>query len=231
MLSARRRVFAVDLKGFGASPKPDDGAYGLHDHAEAVLGFIERRDLRDVALVGHSFGGGVALVVALELQRRDAARVGRLVLIDGLGWPQRPPPELLVLRTRLLGDLLVSSMPTRWLVRIALLLSYYDPRKIEEAFVDAYAAPLRRRDARRALRQTVQQTLPDHLEDLIPRYRGIAAPVTLLWGREDRVVPLASAERLKAAIPGARLIVLDRCGHIPQEECAEATFRVLREVL
>lgn len=59
----------------------------------------------------------------------------------------------------------------------------------------------------------------------------IRIPVLLLWGSEDRIVPLALGEQLETAIPGARLVVLERCGHVPQEEWAEATLAVLRDVL
>jgi pimeloyl-ACP methyl ester carboxylesterase len=230
MLSLRNTVFALDLKGFGDSPKPDDGAYSLRDHAENVLRFIEGRRLTDVALVGHSFGGGVALVAALELQRRAPGRLRRLVLIGSMGAPQRIPPELQALRTPILGELLVAASPL-WLVRGALLASYYDPRRIEDVYVEAYTAPLRARAARRALLHTLRQTTLGDLQALIARCRELSAPVVLLWGRQDRIVPLAAAERLQAAIPGARLIVLEQCGHNPQEEFAEGTLAVLREVL
>jgi len=230
MLSLRHTVFALDLKGFGDSPKPDDGAYSLRDHAESVLRFIESRGLTDVALIGHSFGGGVALLAALELQRRASGRLRRLVLIGSIGAPQRIPPELQALRIPVLGELLVAASPL-WLVRSALLASYHDPRRIEDAYVEAYTAPLRSRAGRRALLRTLRQTTLDDLRVLLGRCRELAVPTVLLWGRQDRIVPLAAGERLQAAIPGARLIVLDRCGHIPQEEFADGTLAVLREVL
>jgi pimeloyl-ACP methyl ester carboxylesterase len=230
MLSLRSTVFALDLKGFGDSPKPDDHAYTLRDHAECVLRLVEQRGLTEVALVGHSFGGAVALLAALELQRRAPGRLRRLVLIGSIGAPQRIPPELQMLRTPVLGELLVATSPL-WLVRAALLASYHDPRRIEDAYVEAYTAPLRTRAGRRALLRTLRQTTLGDLQALFGRCRELDVPVLLLWGRQDRIVPLAAAERLQAAIPGARLIVLERCGHIPQEEFADGTLAVLREVL
>ncbi len=231
MLSLHHRVFAPDLKGFGASPKPEAGGYSLRDHADCVLRFIAQRGLRDVAIVGHSFGGGVALQVALDLRNHHATALRRLVLIDGMAWPQPIPAVFRVMRTPGLGELMMAGMTPRWIVRLALLMCYYDPRKIEDATVERYAAPLRERAARRALLRTVRETSRSELEALLTRLEDIAAPVTLLWGKQDRIVPVAIATHLQAAIPGARLIVLDGCGHIPQEEFAEGTLAVLREVL
>lgn len=231
MLSLRNTVFAVDLKGFGDSPKPHDRAYGLHDQAACVLSFIERRNLQDVAIVGHSWGGAIALLVALELQQRAPARLRSLLLIDSMCGPQHLPRILTFLRIPLLSTLIVRLVPPVWLARFALLFSYRDPRKIEDAFVDAYAAPLRTRAGRRALLASAGQMHAADFESLMRRCGELRVSVLLLWGSEDRIVPLSVGERLEAAISGARLVVLDRCGHCPQEEQAEATLGVLREML
>jgi pimeloyl-ACP methyl ester carboxylesterase len=231
MLSLRNTVLAIDLKGFGDSPKPRDRAYSLGDHAEAVLQLVERRKLDDLAIVGHSWGGAVALLVALELEQRAAARVRSLVLIDSMCGPQHLPRFLALLRGPVLGALIVGLVPPIWLARFVLLFSYFDPRKIEDAFVDAYAAQLRERAGRRALRATARGMISADFASLLRRCGDIRAPVLLLWGSEDRIVPLSVGERLAATIPGARLVVLERCGHVPQEEAAEATLGVLREVL
>ena len=231
LLSVRNTIFAVDLKGFGDSPKPDDGAYGLHDQAASVLRLIERRGFEDVTIVGHSMGGGVALMVALELQRREPARRRRLVLIGSIGVPQRMPRFMAMLLVPLLGELMVNTVPPRRLVRHVLRACYFDRSRIENIFVEAYARPPGSRAGRMALLASVRQMVPADVASLIRRYSEIRVPVLLLWGREDRIVPLALGQALAAAIPGARLVVLDRCGHIPQEERAEATFAVLRDAL
>lgn len=230
MLSLRNTVFAIDLKGFGDSPKPNDRAYGLHDQAAAVLNFIQRRNLEDIAIAGHSWGGAIALLVALELQRTQR-RVRSLVLIDSMCGPQHLPRMLTLLRIPLLSVLVVWLTPRIWLARFALLFSYRDPRKIDDAFVDAYAAPLRARAGRRALLASASQMRAADFESLMRRCGELRVPVLLLWGSEDKIIPLDVGERLEAAIPNARLVVLEHCGHCPQEEHAEATLGVLREVL
>src|SRR6185295_12299080 len=68
-LTAAHTMHAFDLKGFGKSPKPRDGRYAVSDQTAAVIGCIDALQLSDIVLVGHSLGGGVALVTALELMR------------------------------------------------------------------------------------------------------------------------------------------------------------------
>ena len=81
-LARDHRVIAVDLKGFGQSDKPFDSRYSVYDQAELLAQLIEEKDLRDLTLVGHSYGGGIALLLALEADGRLQGRLSRLVLLD-----------------------------------------------------------------------------------------------------------------------------------------------------
>ena len=85
-LATNHRVIAVDLKGFGQSDKPMDERYSVFDQAELLAQLIEDRNLRDLTLVGHSFGGGVALLLALEADQRLKGRISRLVLLNTLAY-------------------------------------------------------------------------------------------------------------------------------------------------
>src|SRR5260370_36733058 len=81
-----RALWLFDLKGHGASPCPADGKYTVRDQADLVLARILEEDLRELTLVGHSFGGGVALLVAIALVK-EGNRLTRLVLVDSLAFP------------------------------------------------------------------------------------------------------------------------------------------------
>jgi pimeloyl-ACP methyl ester carboxylesterase len=84
-LVADHRVFAIDLKGYGLSDKPEDGKYAMSDQADLVAEFIRTRDLHDLVLVGHSMGGGVTLMTYFKVRQDDPARIKKLVLIDSAG--------------------------------------------------------------------------------------------------------------------------------------------------
>jgi pimeloyl-ACP methyl ester carboxylesterase len=125
----------------------------------------------------------------------------------------------------------VYLTPSALLTRMALETSYFDGSRITDARVRAYAGPLASPGARRALLATAREILPADIDDLTARYPQITVPALIVWGRHDRVVPLTTGERLSRAMPKARLIVFERCGHIPMEECPTETLAAVRAFL
>ena len=100
-------VIAVDLKGSGESDKPYDSLYSVSDQAD-FRPLIEEKDLHHLTLVRHSFGGGVALMLALEADQRLKGRIAKLVLLDSIAYPQQIPVFF-----RLLDVPLVSQLGVR----------------------------------------------------------------------------------------------------------------------
>ena len=88
LLMPHMQLYLVDLKGFGLSAKPANTDYSMRGQAGMIGHFVESHGLRDVTLVGHSYGGGVAL---LTLFADHARRVRRLVLVDAAGYAQPLP--------------------------------------------------------------------------------------------------------------------------------------------
>jgi pimeloyl-ACP methyl ester carboxylesterase len=86
-LADRNRVIALDLRGFGRSSKPFDHFYSPTDHAAVVRAFIRARNLSGITLVGHSYGGMLALKLALD-QRLETHRIARLVVMNAPAFPQ-----------------------------------------------------------------------------------------------------------------------------------------------
>jgi pimeloyl-ACP methyl ester carboxylesterase len=223
-LAKAHSVHLVDLRGFGSAAGSSVRSYGPGDMADDVLRMILELDLRRVTLVGHSMGGGVALLVALGLDdvgERD--RLTRLVSVSGTAYAQKMPPYLDMLRRRP-TQLLLQLLPTGWLIRKVIESIVYDPKSVTDAQVERYAEPLRSRRAKRAAVVSALQLVPDDLDARVARYPEIDVPTLVLWGRHDPVVPLSIGERLTRDLPNARLVVLERCGHIPPEERPEASL-------
>jgi len=228
-LAEHHQVWAVDLKGHGSSPAPPDGRYSPHDHAEAVHRLIVREDLRALTLVGHSMGGGIALLLALRLL--SEGRLERLILVSSAAYPQPLPGFIRIAQRSRLTRWVLAMIPKGPLIRLVLRSIVFDRTKITAAQVDGYAAPLRNEHNRLAIVQTALQILPPGLADHTARYREIELPTLLLWGRHDPVVPLSVGEKLLSVLPRARLEALEECGHLVPEELPEDSLNVVLEFL
>jgi len=170
-----------------------------------------------LTLIGNSLGGGIALLAAMRLCEQDPVRLSKLVLIDAGAYKEYVPGYLKLMRTSV-GGLIVHLAPSRLAAKFVLRASYYDKSKITEEQVKAYADPIASKEGRHALLQTARQCIPANSDEIIAKLKSIATPTMLLWGREDAVIPLKAGELLDQALPDSRLVVLEHCGHIPQEE-------------
>jgi pimeloyl-ACP methyl ester carboxylesterase len=230
-LTQTNSVILIDLKGFGLSPKPKDGKYSILDQADLVYRFIRERQLGNLTLIGHSLGGAVALLTTLRLLESPPSPVTSLVLIDAAAYQQPLPGFLRALRTPLIGWLAPALVPPKIQVAAILRLAYHDPAKITSEQIDEYARPLSSKGARYALRQTAEELVPHDAKTMTARYPTIQVPTLLIWGREDRIVPLTVGQRLHEALPMSKLVIIDACGHIPHEESPEKVLSVLQEFL
>ena len=230
MLARQHRVITVDLKGSGRALKPGDGHYSVHDQAGYVGDLIRDWALTDLTLVGHSFGGGVALA-AVVASALPPGRIGRLVLIDSMAYRQTFPWFITFLRTPILAPLALALAPKPWQVRLVLRSGYHRPTRITDDTVAAYAATLYSADGRRALIETAKAIPPDDADALAEKYAQIALPTLILWGRHDAIIPLPIGERLHRAIGTSQLVVIDDAGHLPHEETPDLVCEALGRFL
>lgn len=207
-LAAHFRVIAPDMAGFGRSDKP--GGYGMKLWTEQLIALLDALGLERVSLVGNSFGGGLALRVAVE----HPDRVHRLVLMGAAGvefpltegldavWGYQPSVE----NMRKIMDYFAYS---RELVTDELAEVRYQASilpGVPEAFSGMFPAPRQR---------WVEELATD--ESLL---RKIQHETLIVHGRDDQVIPLQNSERLHALIERSELHVFGRCGHWTQIEWA-----------
>ncbi len=229
--SGDHEVILIDFRGEGKSPKPHDKKYSIQDQGELIHQFIVEHDLKNLTLVGNSYGGAVSLLLAIRLCAENPSRLKKLILIDSGGYPDHLPAFLKLLRTPIIGWLAVHLLPAKTQIRIVLKKSYYDPAKITETQVAAYAAPLDSPGGRHALLEIGKLAIPKDIQCYIKQYPTISVPTLILWGDDDRVLPRLIGKRLKAAIPNSRLELIPFAGHIPQEEQPDAVIAHIRAFL
>ena len=217
-------VWALDMKGFGWSDKPEDADYSPEQLLSEVNAWMDEMGLKKVVFVGNSLGGGIAWKMALV----HPDKVKQLVLVDAAGFMHQMPGPV-----RLAGLPGASSIAGmffgRWAIQDILKQVYFDPALIRTEQIDAYYDRLRTENALGALTSLARSlsTLPS--EQYASSIAEIRVDTLIIWGRDDPWIPQEDAFKFKEAIPKARLEVIPFCGHIPQEENPEETARLIME--
>lgn len=229
-LSQTNRVVAIDLPGHGYSGRPTEG-YGLAYGVRFLEAFLDALGVTQAHLAGESMGGLVALAFALERPQR----VGRVVLVDSAGLGREVAFFLRALSVPLVGEAFVDPGPRGTRAVLRLLMHRSNWHLITEGLVREVSAarvrPGNKRQMLAALRTGVNLWGQRPGIILLDRLQGLQAPLLIVWGAQDGVVPVAHARRAHQLAPGSRLHVYDRCGHWPQLEKAEDFNALLGDFL
>ena len=218
-LSERYAVYAPDLPGHGESAKPDV-AYDLEFGIRFVLRFLDALGLERVALAGNSMGGLLALAAAL----RQPDRMQALVLIDAAGLGRELSWPLRLASLPGIGGLL-DALDIRSRRRFMRKV-FYRPDLIEPAVYEELLRVRKLPGVRRAVLSSLRSGV--NLQGLRPSLvllhnsMHVPVPTMVVWGQEDRIIPVEHAHRFARQVPGARVCILPDCGHWPQMEQAEA---------
>jgi pimeloyl-ACP methyl ester carboxylesterase len=198
--------------------------------ARIVADFAEALDLERVTLVGNDTGGAICQVLAT----RHPERLGRLALTNCDAYDNFLPPAFryLQLIARLPGGVAAMAQTMRFdlLRRAPIAYGWLSKRPVPREVLDGWTAPLAadsaiRRDTAKVLRGISKRYTLEAAELL----RDFDRPVLLAWGREDRFFSPAYAERLAAAIPGARLVWIDDARTFVSEDQPERLAELLGE--
>ena len=229
-LSTRYRVIAVDLLGHGHSDKPR-GDYSLGAFAVWLRDFLDALNVREATVVGHSFGGGVALQFAH--QHKEYCR--RLVLISsgGLGPDLGRLLRMLSLPGAELVLPLVGSRPAVKVgaaLRRRALSSGREATRYSETL--RAQASLSNRQSRAAFLRTLRSVV-DHRGQSVCALGRLRAdlPTLIIFGEQDRCIPAAHAYSAHHALPGSVLHLIPGAGHQPQVECPDTVISVLSEFI
>jgi len=214
-VAERYTVWAPTHPGFGRS---GDAAWmdGIDDLARFHLWFIDVAGLARPHLLGWSMGAWTAA----EMATMSPGAIGRLVLVA----PEGLKPEK--------GEILDIFFHSPAQLRD---LNVYDPKAVPE-WEELFGRPptpgdleIAERNREMSARLTWKPYMHNpRLEHFLPR---VTNPALVVWGREDRIVPLECGEQYVRALPNARLAVIEKCGHLPPLEHPDAFARLVLEFL
>ena len=220
-LSQDSRVLAPDMVGFGYTDRPPGMEYTLDGWAGHALAFLDAVGIDRARIVGNSFGGALALALAI----RAPQRIDRLVLMGSVGLEFALTPGL---------DAVWGYQPSLDNMRALVDLFTWDKRFVTEELVRLrYEASIRP-----GYQETYSRMFP------APRQRGVAALASpeaeiaalanetlIIHGRDDQVIPLDSSIRLHRLIPRSQLHVFGQCGHWTQIEHNTRFCNLVRDFL
>ncbi|MFN3863271.1 MAG: alpha/beta fold hydrolase [Erythrobacter sp.] len=224
------RVIRFDQVGHGLTgPDPKDD-YTRDNYVEDILAVADRLGLERFILGGNSMGGKHALAFAVA----HPERLIGLVLVDGSGGPMLDQPEEAKKSSGNIGftiarmpgiNLLAEQITPRSLIAQSLEQSVSVKSVASAAAVDRYWELLRYPGNRRATLKRFSLPYDPLTEAEIAR---VKTPTLILWGEEDRIIPVAAGRWLERTLPNSTLVVYPGIGHLPHEEAAAASLRDLK---
>jgi 4,5:9,10-diseco-3-hydroxy-5,9,17-trioxoandrosta-1(10),2-diene-4-oate hydrolase len=226
-LSLRFRVYAPDLIWFGRTEKPA-GEITAEAFSSFVVGFMDAMGLDRAILVGNSMGGMIATRTTLV----HPGRVQGLVLVSAAGFG-RDLALWLRLRTliKLNNNLPISRRAARW----AAAFLTYSPRAISDEIIEATMELAQLPGSQEAYSRVLcfgvdwRGLRAEALRGIRDSAHHIGVPTLIVWGKQDRVIPVHHARIARERIPNAELCIFDRCGHAPMIEKAGEFNRLVAD--
>ena len=198
-LAQRFDVLVPEHPGYGLSDEPE-WLENIHDVAYFYLDFLKKLDLKNTLVVGSSMGGWIAMEMAV----RDTSRIKSLVLVSpaGIAAPGVRPADIFL-------------MPPEDLVR-----NLFVDQKLAEARL---AQPENVDISLKNRHTTARLAWEPRLHDpFLPKWlHRIDVPVKIIWGRQDRILPIEMMNELKRLMPKAQAHIVENCGHLPHAEKAD----------
>jgi pimeloyl-ACP methyl ester carboxylesterase len=225
LTTAGQRVLRYDLFGRGYSDRPHVD-YDLDLFVRQLAALLDALGIGKVDLVGLSMGGAIAAAFTVQFP----GRVQHLALIDPIG--TEPMPLNLFYKAALIpgiSELILSLVGTEKMIQ-SLASDFYDPAQVER-FRAQYRVQMQFRGFKRAIVSTLRNKTVDGSPVIYERLGLLSMPVLMLWGRQDRTLPLEQSAGIMQRVPRIDFRVIEGSGHIPNCEKPEIVHPMLLEFL
>ncbi len=231
-LAKKYHLVTIDLKGFGESPKTEDEDYSVYDQAKLIENFIKQKGLKNLTIVGRSFGGGVALVLALMQEKKMFKHnINGLILIDTMSYKQHLPSMMWLLQKPIIGYLGIHLLSADTIALEAYNFAFSNDKLIPKDSITQSSKMMDLPNAKYAYKQTVDYIIPDDIAKVEKEYKDIKIPTLIIWGKDDVSIPYRFGIRLHRDIKNSKLILLKGVGHMPQEESPKKVIEAIEDFM
>ncbi len=219
------RVLRYDLFGRGFSDRPHV-QYNIDLFVNQLRELLDAFNIKQVNVIGLSMGGAIAATFTVSFPRR----VGRLVLMDSIG--THPIPLSWMYKAALLpgiSELILGLAGTERIVRRA-ASDFFNPEHVK-VFENQYRIQMQYHGFKRGLLSTLRNKTVDGILEVYQRLGNLDMPVLLIWGQDDRTLPLEQSRGILSAVPRAEFHLIENCGHIPHYEKPKEVNPIIQQFL
>jgi len=226
-------VITYDRPAFGLTERPmledweRENPYPNTYQPKLLVALMDKIGIEKAILIGNSAGGTLAVQTALEYSERVEA----LVLISPAIITSEGTPSFLAQLFGLPAIDRIGPLITRFFLSrsdVFIKNAWHDPAKIPPKTIDGYKKILLADNWDKALWEFVKASKQI---DLVEELDELNLPILVVAGDDDRIVSTADSVRVAGLIPGAQLVILPECGHVPQEECPEEFLMAVEKFL
>ena len=187
LINKNYSLYFLDLPGFGQSQVPNT-TYGVDDYKKIVYEFVKKLELKNINLIGHSFGGRITIKIASE----NPEFLEKIVLVDTAGIVTASKiKKISALIAKVIGPIFKPGFmqPLRKKLYFLIGSEYLENKKLSKIF---------------------SKVVSENLTRILPR---IKKPALIIWGQNDRVTPLYYGQLMNKLIPKSKLVVFEKAGH------------------
>lgn len=229
-LSGQFRCIAIDHIGFGLSDKPEHYDYSTQNHSKTVEKFLLEKQLDNITLVVHDFGGPIGLNVAMQYPDK----IKGLIILNSWLWSSEHDPDYIKLKKILTSPLLPFLYRYLNFSPKFILPQSFGDKKLPPHVLKQYTRPFASRTQRNGALEFARSLLNDQdwFEQLWHKRQSILnKPTLLVWGMKDPIVKPHYLAKFQDGFPHARILKLETSGHFPQEETPEQIIQTMMEFL